>query len=133
MEMSETWSSFGRRIAITIVSVRYAEPGRLSEPISRKVITAGPSYTTAGGGGGAGGGRAARGWGGAPPATSVGRTMGGRGVVYISTEMVGKGVASAGWKGVGEGDARPAGVTMINGSPYTGGGGGCRFGHEGWR
>lgn len=36
--MSETCPSLGQTMAMTIVSVRYDEPGRLSEPMSRKLI-----------------------------------------------------------------------------------------------
>src|SRR5512143_1734821 len=37
MEIIETWLFFGQRMTITIVSVRKEPPGRLSEPISRKL------------------------------------------------------------------------------------------------
>jgi hypothetical protein len=38
MEISETCPSLGQTIATTMVSVRYEDPGRLSDPISRKLI-----------------------------------------------------------------------------------------------
>ena len=38
MEISETCPSLGQTTATRMVSVRYDEPGRLSEPMSRKLI-----------------------------------------------------------------------------------------------
>src|SRR5512147_2518262 len=45
-EINETWPSFGRRIAMTMVSVRKEPPGRLSEPISRKLTVSCPLLRT---------------------------------------------------------------------------------------
>src|SRR5512143_1800906 len=46
IEISETWPSFGRRMAMTMVSVRKEPPGRLSEPISRKLTGSCPLLRT---------------------------------------------------------------------------------------
>src|ERR687883_493337 len=46
IEIRETCPSFGRRIAITIVSVRKEPPGRLSEPISKKLTVSCPLLRT---------------------------------------------------------------------------------------
>src|ERR1044072_8548500 len=46
IEISETWPSFGRRMAITIVSVRKDEPERRSEPINRKLTVSCPLLST---------------------------------------------------------------------------------------
>src|SRR5512140_2356928 len=46
IEISETWPSFGRRMAMTMVSVRKEPPGRLSEPISRKLTVYCPLLRT---------------------------------------------------------------------------------------
>jgi hypothetical protein len=53
---------------------------------------------------------------------SVGNTSGGNGVENVSTEMVGNGVGSAGWNGVGVGDGFGADVTSVNGVRSTVGG-----------
>jgi hypothetical protein len=50
MEIIEACACRGHRITITIVSVRYDPPGRLSEPISRK-LTVSVSVRTADGSG----------------------------------------------------------------------------------
>src|SRR5512142_407197 len=52
MEIIETWPSFGQKITTTIVSVRNEEPGRLSEPIRRKLRVS-PSVRTGRGAGAA--------------------------------------------------------------------------------
>src|SRR6185295_12774793 len=46
MEMSETCPSLGRRMAMTIVSVRNDVPERLSDPISRKLTVSSPLERT---------------------------------------------------------------------------------------
>src|SRR5215211_3851144 len=46
IEISETWPSFGRRMAITIVSVRKEVPERRSEPISKKLTVSCPLLST---------------------------------------------------------------------------------------
>ncbi len=53
---------------------------------------------------------------------SVGRTSGGRGVENVSREIVGNGVGSAGWNGVGVGEGFGAEVTSVNGVRSAGGG-----------
>ena len=46
IEISETCPSFGRRMAITIVSVRKDVPERTSEPINRKLTVSSPLFST---------------------------------------------------------------------------------------
>src|SRR5215213_4068185 len=46
MEISETCPSFGRRMAIRSVSVRKEPPGRLSEPINKKLTVSCPLFST---------------------------------------------------------------------------------------
>jgi hypothetical protein len=48
---------------------------------------------------------------------SVETTSGGKGVKTVSSEMVGKGVGSAGWNGVGVGRGIEESVTRMNGNP----------------
>src|SRR5215207_4279279 len=46
IEISETCPSFGRRMAIRSVSVRKEPPGRLSEPINKKLTVSCPLFST---------------------------------------------------------------------------------------
>src|SRR5687768_6937054 len=123
IEMSETCPSCGRRIAITIVSVRNDVPDRRSEPISKKLTVSCPLLST---------------WL-LPDASIVEngtrvliRTFGsmvgsgvsvGGGTVGVGVEgaNVGEGrrvvvgLRGMGWKGVGVGEAFGAAVTRVNG------------------
>src|SRR5215212_8099875 len=120
IEISETWPSLGRRMAITMVSVRKEPPGRRSEPISKKLTVSCPLLRT---------------W--LPEAAIVekgttvlirmfgsivgtGVSVGtGRVTVGLSVSTTGGnvpvGVQPSGWKGVGVGEALGAAVTKING------------------
>src|SRR5512143_1302857 len=123
----ETWPSLGQSTTMIIVSVRKELPGRLSEPISRKLSVvlpvragrgAGATPAASGGGGAAAvGKRAARstvgvGW------TAVG-PVGEEVAVGSDLSSVGTGAkysdvgvacpAAGGWKAVGVGEALGAG------------------------
>ena len=93
MEIIETCPSFGRSMAITIVSVRNEPPGRRSEPISRKLTV---SWSSSG-------------------ATGVNcrfRSSVGAGAGLVSAAMAGSGVGVSGMNGrlVGVGRIVPVGV-----------------------
>src|SRR5512145_2720784 len=124
IEISETCPSFGRRMAMTIVSVRKEPPGRRSEPISKKLTVSCPLLST---------------WLPDPDASMVengttvltsrlgsivgtGVSVGaGRVSVGVAGSRTGcdwalLGVQGIGWKGVGVGEAFGAAVTRTNGS-----------------
>lgn len=132
--MSETCPSLCQTMAMTSVSVRYDAPGLLSEPISRKLMVSlsvrggrevGTTATASAIGGAA---TVGNNW--LTSTVAVG-SMGGMGVgdavsvgrMICSAEGVFKydsgegcvGVYSAGWNGVGVGDAFGAEVIKING------------------
>lgn len=83
--MSETCPSFGQTTAMTSVSVRYDEPGRLSEPMSRKLMV---SLSVRGGR--------------AVGATATGSAMGGAASVGNNRLTSTVAVGSIGGMGVGE-------------------------------
>ena len=86
IDISETWPSLGQMMAITSVSVRYEEPGRLSDPISRKLIV---SLSVSGGRGV-----------GFTPGTSAGGGAADVGKSRLKSTVA---VGSGGWVGVGDG------------------------------
>jgi hypothetical protein len=86
MEIREICPSLGHTIARTIVSVRYDEPGRLSEPIRRKLMV---SLSVRGGK--------------AAGLTSCDSAMGGAATVGKSWLKSTVAVMSGGWVGMGDG------------------------------
>lgn len=104
MEIIATCPSLGRSMAMTMVSVRNEPPGRLSEPINRKLTV---SWSSSGATGvscrfksSVGNGAGLGSWATAGSSVAVARMTG----MFVGVgRMVPVGVGKTGWKGVGVG------------------------------